>query len=280
MNARNFLITMNKASMDGYEKTLEYLRERGCNYYISCLEENSSEELHIHIYVQFPKQVRLSPVKCYKAHIDVCRGSEEQNVNYIKKMQEFGINNTLDEYGEIRKTSGVKQQTLTTVELRDMPFSSISWYQYRTWESLQKTRKVRKEELVKLDVKVYYVWGESGLGKTKYVYDHLPDGIEVDYVKHLNGFWHNVTEIDPPETCWYDEFRDSHMPASEFINFIDYYVHSLNVKGGKVRNVYKTIWITSVQDPAEIYKNWNDEDRKQWLRRMTIVNIENVENEN
>ena len=48
----------------------------------------------------------------------------------------------------------------------------------------------------------------------------------------------------------YDDFRDSHMKPSEFINFIDYNVHGLNIKNGEIQNNYKYIIITSVQDPA------------------------------
>lgn len=38
------------------------------------------------------------------------------------------------------------------------------------------------------------------------------------------------------------------------------------------------IIITSIQDPNEIYKNMSDEPRKQWLRRIEIIQITNNDN--
>lgn len=53
---------------------------------------------------------------------------------------------------------------------------------------------------------------------------------EFEEVKYSNGFWNGVS--DGNGCAVYDDFRDSHISASEFINFIDYNVHNLNVKGG------------------------------------------------
>ena len=144
--------------------------------------------------------------------------------------------------------------------------------QYKTWKSLP--RHLTKKDIYKPDIEVYYIWGESGKGKSKYVYDNLGDDEIFDRVKHINGFWHNVS--DSCDIAWYDEFRDSQMPASEFINFIDYYVNTMNTKGGSVMNKYKKIYITSIQNPTTIYKNWSDEEREQWLRRIKIIDLEEI----
>lgn len=63
------------------------------------------------------------------------------------------------------------------------------------------------------------------------------------------------------------------MKPSEFINFIDYNKHQLNVKGSYKLNNYEFIIITSVQSPEEIYKNIEGEPRTQWLRRMKRIHI-------
>lgn len=274
--ARNFLITMNKASLEGYESTLEYLKERGCNYYISCWEENKKEELHIHIYVQFPKQVTLSTTKCHKAHIDVCRGDEQSNVDYVSKIKNtFDVNNILDEYGTLRRGVGKNQHTMLASELMTVPFEEVDASQYKTWQSLQGFNSKTGNELYKPDVKIYYIWGPSGCGKSKYVFDKVKD-IRVDRVKFCNGFWQGVNPFNMPETAWYDEFRSSSMPAYEFINFIDYYKNILNIKYHTgVYNNYKQIYITSIEDPNELYRNMPDEARQQWIRRMEIIELDN-----
>ena len=59
------------------------------------------------------------------------------------------------------------------------------------------------------------------------------------------------------------------MNVSEFINFIDYNIHNMNIKNGCIKNKFKYIFITSIQSPYEIYKNYIDNEPKiQWLRRI------------
>lgn len=279
MNARNFQLTMNKSTLENYERVKDYLiEERKCNYFISCLEENKREELHIHIYVQFPKQVRLSTVKCCKAHIEVCKGDEEQNVAYITKIKTaYKIDNILDEYGTLRLGCGKNQHTVLAYELKEKAFPEVEAKDYNTWQQLQGFDSLTKNDCYKPDIEVYFIYGPSGTGKSKFVFDHLEDDEQFDRVKFCNGFWQGVNVFNQPEVAWYDEFRSSHMPASEFINFIDYYVNIMNVKYHTgVKNRYKKIFITSIEDPTEIYKNLPEESRLQWLRRIKILPMEEV----
>ena len=51
------------------------------------------------------------------------------------------------------------------------------------------------------------------------------------------------------------------MKASEFINFIDYNAHDMNIKGSHVRNKFECIFITSTQNPEQIYGNYNLEHK-------------------
>lgn len=96
-------------------------------------------------------------------------------------------------------------------------------------------------------------------------------GTKVNIVKYVNSFWQGVGNA---KIAIYDDFRDSHMHPSEFINFIDYNKHTINIKGGEKQNEYSLIIITSVQDPHYIYMGMkDDEPRRQWLRRMTIVDM-------
>ena len=81
----------------------------------------------------------------------------------------------------------------------------------------------------------------------------------------------------------YDDFRDSHMKVSEFINFIDYNPHHLNIKGDNQKNTYEYILITSVQNPEYLYENLQNRDsepKKQWMRRLEIIHLETKFNKN
>ena len=94
-------------------------------------------------------------------------------------------------------------------------------------------------------------------------------------VKFTGSFWNGLSENC--EVALYDDFRDSHMKPSEFINFIDYNVHNLNSKGGYFKNKYKFIFITSIQNPEGLWKEFREKNPEdsltQWMRRMQIIHL-------
>lgn len=127
----------------------------------------------------------------------------------------------------------------------------------------------------KKDIKVTFITGPSGCGKSTAAREILiQEGYEYAHeIKYESTFYHGVG--NGKGAAIYDDFRDSHMKASEFINFIDYNTHIMNVKGGSTRNLLERIIITSVQHPEELYRNMDDEPRKQWLRRIEIIDLTN-----
>lgn len=89
ISACNFIL------MQKYNKIIEYLKSRKqLKYFISCVETNKKGYNHCHIYCQFDKYTKLSIKKIQGAHIEICRGSVDENINYIKK-----DGNILEEYG-------------------------------------------------------------------------------------------------------------------------------------------------------------------------------------
>lgn len=270
----------NNNPMEHYEEIKDYLlNEKKANYLLSCIEENESNKLHIHIYVQFKNRTRLSPSKLHGAHFDKCNGSSSDNQNYLLKIKNlFGINNTLDEIGEVRfianKKEGVKYEMLVK-DLENIDYEKVTTKQFKIWKEIKFNNSYKKEDIYKPNVEVNYIWGESGSGKSKRVFNSLGSDELFDRVKYSNGFWLGVNTIHPVTTCWYDDFRPSDMKPSEFINFIDYYKNQMNIKFvGNWTNQYTKIFITSIFDPHEMYANVPEETREQWIRRMKIIHVE------
>lgn len=69
------------------------------------------------------------------------------------------------------------------------------------------------------------------------------------------------------------------MKPDEFIRFIDYRRHTMNIKGGQVVNDYEFIIITSIKPIDELYKNCKDEQREQWIRRLNIIDMRPIDND-
>lgn len=268
IQARRFQLTLNQ--LEHYDEVESYLTGlKNFRYLISCKEKApTTEHEHAHIFVCFKQAVRLSQTKIKGAHVEICKGSDKQNIDYIKK-----DGNIISEIGNIPKQGGVVtvKEVMNVEDIYDLPARL-----FKTWRDISLWNQgMTRGQIYKPGVKVFYIWGESGSGKTKYVYDHLSEEDAVDRVKFVNNFWTGVSYDESIRIAWYDDFRSSDMKPSEFINFIDYYANNMNVKGGHVLNHYDTIFITSIFDPEDLYKgSYAEEQRRQWLRRMEIIHIE------
>lgn len=278
LRSRSFQVTLNE--IEKYEELKDYLiNHPKMNYFISCREyAPTTGHPHIHIYIQFTAPVILKYKKLLGAHLEKCRGTPTQNVAYIKK-----DGDVLDEIGNVRTNETTRFPTIESVkkmtkeERETLP---IQYYNIVQKINDMESNVMSVDSYYKPEIKAYYIWGPSGIGKTKLVMKMLKEkNIEFfDEVKHVGDFWQGIS--GKSTTALYDDFRDSHMRASEFINFIDYNVHNLNTKFGFQKNRYQLIFITSVQDPDSLYRNLQNADPEpstQWKRRLTVIHLEKLE---
>lgn len=274
IQARAFLFTINE--VDKYEELMNLLLKiKSLDYYVSAREKApTTGKEHIHLYTHFSRPYHLSQkIMALHIHTDICRGTPQQNIAYVKKDGDI-----LEEYGEPPKQGG---RTVKDLKEIDNPDDLPANY-YNIWKNIkaQETNDIEIEALNK-DVLVYYIQGPSGVGKTEKAKEIVRSnaekyGTKINMVKCENGYWLGVGSA---KIAIYDDFRDSHLKASEFINFIDYNKHQLNIKGGSKLNEYNLIIITSVQPLNEIYNNMPDEPKKQWLRRINLIDMYNLYNQ-
>lgn len=260
------------------EKHKEIVPEK-TKYFISCEDTSKPEhgsKWHMHILLFYPNAISFNTVQrlYYGAHIE-----KPNNVNdciaYIKNNINGRKFNIIERGDQPHDSRFMSVGELKKIENPD----ELDWKMFNTWNKLKcQPKKIKISEWHK-DVNVIWITGSSGSGKSMHagqlICEHGFD--EIEEVKHVGEFWQGV--VDGTGACIYDDFRDSDMKASEFINFIDYNVHNLNVKGGNVKNQYKLIVITSIQHPETIYRNMTGEPRMQWMRRIKIIDqdLENVQ---
>ena len=282
LQVKDLQLTLNEP--EKYTALKNYLMGlKNLNYLISTEEvAPKTGHKHVHVYVQFSKKQNVNKNKLLGAHYEICKGSAQDNIDYIRKKNDPAKRGKiLDEWGEAsmehRKKITIKELKAMAPEARE----ELPCYYYNCIEKI----KIEENNLLTLEdfskeVVVYYIWGESGIGKTvlakKLIAMWLQELKEPGFngVKFENNFW--IGASGNTTICLYDDFRDGHLPPSEFINFVDYNVHTMNIKGGAIKNRYKRIVITSVQDPAELYFQFslrNPEPKKQWMRRMKIIHL-------
>lgn len=267
LRSRAFQLTLNEPEKFD-ELIKEFEKLKSCDYAIACKEiAPTTGHEHIHLYVHFTQTYQLSrKILSYHAHVEKCRGSPRQNIAYIRKDGDI-----IYERGEEPHQGSIisVKELMEVKNVEDLE----DYHAANTYLKIKQLPKKQKVKEWKKDVKVIYIEGPSGIGKSERAQEILEENNieEFEEVKHTGQFWNGC--IDGQGAAVYDDFRDSHMSASEFINFIDYRVHNLNVKGGSVRNNYNLIIITSIQELEELYRNVPQEAREQWIRRIERIHL-------
>lgn len=276
---RNWQFTLNQPEF--YNQLSEYLKKcKTLKYLIACKEISPvTRHEHIHIFAHFKNLFKPNIKKCCGAHIEPCYGSIKQNIDYIKKLN--GENDEIiEEYGE--KPNDI-EENLTIKKVKEMSNEEREELPLIYYDIIEKINSKDNNEIY-IDefykkIQVFYIWGESEIGKTKLAFNIIKYIIEINdeistfnNVKYENNFWIGAGDS---KLALYDDFRDSHMKPSEFINFIDYSKHIMNIKYGSIQNNYEYIIITSIQNPKFLYLNDLNEENRQWLRRMKIINLIN-----
>ncbi len=239
-------------------------------YMITCEDETKDGQFHGHAFIYFNNPVTMKAVKKLFGGDCHCEKviSNSDCIKYVKGeiKDERKVKHDIKEYGEMPQDNGKhKVKDLRAISNPD----ELDWREFNTWMKIKALpQKINKKEWRK-DVNVIWIQGPSGIGKTNKAEELCDD--EFEEIKYDGNFWHGV--VDGKGCAVYDDFRDSHMKASEFINFIDYRTHNMNVKNGSVRNNYNKIIITTIQPIGTIYKNMPEEAREQWMRRVKVINM-------
>lgn len=258
-----FLLTLNQPLK--FAKVKQYLLSlRALSYAIAGKEKApSTGHEHIHIFVQFKRTCRLSLKSLCGCHVDKCNGTPQQNKDYVEKGK------IIWEYGEMKSKGWLTIEQVKKSKPQERIKLPIQYYRIVKDIDMEESKKMFVDD-VRKNIKVYYISGHSGAGKTNFAFNLI--GKEpFNLVKYENGFWMGVTS-----TCkiaLYDDWRDNHMEPSEFINFVDYNKHIMNVKGGCVINNYNIIIITTIIRLEFIYMNKPEESRSQWERRVNEICI-------
>lgn len=227
---------------------------------------------HYQCYIYFKNPISFNNLKSQlpTANMRIAKGTAKQNQKYCSKEKIYFEDGEIPHQGK----------KITIDELKNMTNEEIIEIDARCHKAYIHARDLLNNDIDidewKKKVKIIYIFGPSGCGKTekaKEIVRNKKDkyGSKVNIIKYENSFYSGCGNA---RIAIYDDWRDSHMKPSEFINLIDYNVHNMNIKGGCVQNKYELIIITTIQNIKDIYKNMNDEEpRKQWERRLKIIEL-------
>lgn len=230
-------------------------------YLIYGKEVSSSGTPHLQIYIYFENAVKFSTLKKKfpTAHIEVARGSPEQNREYCSKEADFeeigelpkqGARSDIDEVREILNSGGNMRDVVPiarSVQSIRMAEIQLKYFEKkRDWKPLVK-----------------WYWGEPGTGKSHLAFNELKD----PYVCMAKSKWWEG--YDGHEHVIIDDMRASFASFEELLRILDRYPYRVECKGGSRQLLAKTIIITSTFSPYNIYDT--GENLVQLLRRIDEV---------
>lgn len=250
---------------------------RGVEYMCYCTEQApTTGHVHMHIYVRLRNAWTPSVLKELfpTAHIEVCRGSEAQNVEYMKKQGDFY------EFGTAHMERGDNIKVMWKEIIEHCETNDLDWIKdnypmiyvtrLRDLERIR-NKKVVKECIDQLDNE--WIYGPTGVGKSRGVREKFP----ILYQKSWNKWWDNyeyeetvLIEDADPDTCehlgYYIKIWGDHHPFNA------------EVKGGMFKAIRpQRVLITSNYSIDECFPR--EEDRLAIKRRFKQVHYGAINNE-
>lgn len=287
-----YQLTINEPIEKGYnhKHILNILRNNFKTLSYMCMADERGTQYHTHIFVVFASRVRFSMLKKYmpEAHIEKCKGSVSDNVNYIRKTgkwennlskQEKKIEGTFEEYGTQPPDSKGKRSDMS--ELYQMVLDNMTNAEILTQNQdyilqIDKIDKVRTtilterfKETVRLDLEVIYISGETGTGKTRGVLEK--NGYANVY--RVTDYLHPFDSYNGQPVIAFDEFRSS-LKIKEMLLYCDIYPIELPSRYSNKYACYNQIYIISNWSLEKQYSEIQRDDKETWnafLRRIHKV---------
>lgn len=287
-----FLLTINNPKDHGYghQKIKENLITGFPTLQYFCMADEIGEKgtYHTHIYVVFSSRVRFKTVQKHfeKAHIDIARGSAESSLDYIRKSgkwkhtdkAETSVDGTFEEWGTFPAQKGKNADMRELYQMTKNGYTNAEILEINNDYILQidKLDKLRTMLLTekhkntrRLDLKVTYVQGATGMGKTRDILDRHGDS----NVYRVTDYQHPFDGYACQPVLAFDEYR-SQLRLSDMLQYCDIYPVELCARYSNKYACYNTVYIISNWPLEEQYKQVQDDSPESWqafLRRIHEV---------
>ena len=231
---RAYLLTINDPkNKEGcsHEELKEKIMLFNPIYYAMADEIGLKSKLyHTHIYFVANSGMRFSTVKARfpYARIDPAYGSAAQNVAYLTKSgiwensekKETSVEGTFEEWGEMPRTAKETRDLLAAIVLEELEAGTRPIQIIRENPTLWKYRDrlhglaydfaVEKYGEVLRDVTVTYIWGDTNVGKTSFVFNQFgyANVFHMYNYKQKNAIWDGY-DSTRHDTVLIDEFLGS-----------------------------------------------------------------------
>jgi hypothetical protein len=259
--SRKWQVTINNPLEKGHthEKIKEILSQFDSVQYW-CLADEIGENgtYHSHVYLAVSNAIRFSTMKkrFEGAHFEIARGTSAQNRDYVFKLgkwindkkKETNLENTHEEWGQLPVERQGARNDLA--DLYDMIKQGMDNYeilentpeQMLNIDRIDRARQVIREKAYRKvfrKLTVTYIFGSTGLGKTRYVMEKH----EYD-VYRVTGYKHPFDGYRGQSVICFEEFRSS-LEIQDMLTLLDGYNVELPCRYSNKIACYETVYIIS-----------------------------------
>jgi hypothetical protein len=295
--SRNFQFTINnytKSNLKELKNISELLEKHDYICYgLEIAPETGTK--HIQGYIQLNTPMTFQGLQKYfnlkdkkkeliKFHCEIARQSSDVNIKYTSKTRKEDLksNEIWLEYG----TPKQQGQRSDLSELKKLVFDDpknsnqiiknqdLNYQQLRYVETIQKYAFEHRNP--ENPPKVFWLWGASGTGKTKKVFDEFG----IDNIYALSDFQWLGEGYKQQECYLIDDFRHNDIKFNFLLKLLDRYPFTLSFKGGSIPMNSPYIVITSNQSIQETFGGQLNifEDLQQLFRRVNEFHILEINN--
>ena len=287
--SRKWQITINNPADKGFthEQIQKLLASfKNCVYYCFSDKVGKDGTFHTHIFFYCTNAVRFSAVKCKfdGGHFEMANGTCQQNRDYVfkegkwidDKKADTNIRDSHVEYGDVPvERQGSRNDIETLYDCIKDGYSNLQiidempQYLFNV-DGIEKARQMLREEEYKevfRDVKVTYIYGDTGTGKTRGIMDKYG----YTGVYRVTDYSHPWDNYKGEKVVIFEEFRSS-LKFADMLVYLDGYPVSLPCRYANRFACFDTVFIVSNIPLNEQYRRLAEgESLAPFYRRISSV---------
>lgn len=292
--SRKWSLVINNPQECGLDHSaiVEILRKFSPAYFCMADEIATTGTYHTHIFLYSPSPIRFSTVKNRfpTAHIDKTYGSAKENRDYIRKegkwadtdKAETKVPDTFLEWGNIpaEKEEKAPQMYKLIQEVREgistaniIEGSPNLAFRVRDIDTLRQTLLSDRYASENRKIEVWYIFGASGTGKTRGIYERHDAKDICRITNYRNGRGISFDGYTGQDVLVFEEFH-SQIPIEDMLNYLDIYPLSLPARYSDRVACYTRVYITSNLPLEKQYRNVQWDSLETWrafIRRIHKV---------
>jgi len=285
--SRKWQLTFNNPLEHGWthEKIHEVLRTfKTLCYWCMADEIGAGEHTpHIHLFINLsPSNCRFSTLKSKfpGVHIEKALGTSKENRDYIRKDGKWkdsekgttSVDGTFEEFGECpEEQQGKSREADKILELLKDGANNLEVIEavpsaMKIIDKVERTRSMLRDVQFASswrDLTVTYIFGKTGLGKTRSVMDKY--GYSNCY--RVTDYRHPFDTYDGQDVIIFEEFRGG-LKHGDMLNYLDGYPLLLPCRYFNRQACYTQVFIITNIPPDEQYLNVDKESRQAFFRRI------------